>query len=127
MAAVEVEGIQENTYMIRPNFKHKFRSDTVKAAIQEILNEELNGKQYDPEETTNWSKEISDIIKEKLKTLEYDRYKFIVQVVIGEQRGEGVKVATRCLWDSDTDNYAQAVYSNETLFCVAVAYGVFYY
>ncbi|XP_066933266.1 dynein light chain Tctex-type protein 2B-like [Clytia hemisphaerica] len=127
MASVDVESNQENSYVIRPNFKNKFRVELVKSTIQEVLNEELSSKQYDAEETTKWSKEISETIKEKLKTLEYDRYKFIVQVVIGEQRGEGVKVAARCLWDSDTDNYAQAIYSNETLFCVAVAYGVYYY
>ena len=42
----------------------------------------------------------------------YDRYKFVVQCVIGEQRGEGVKMGCRCFWDSDTDNYAQDVFLN---------------
>ncbi|KAM7446123.1 Tctex1 domain-containing protein 2 [Porites harrisoni] len=116
-----------NSYNIRPNFKHKFRPAAVKAIIHDILNEELSGKQYNSEEATSWSKHISDTVKDKLKELELDRYKFIVQVVIGEQRGEGVKVACRCLWDSDTDNYAQDIFMNDTLFCVVAAYGVFYY
>lgn len=47
--------------------------------------------------------------------------------MIGEQRGEGVKMAARCLWDSDTDNYAQDVFLNESLFCVCAAFGVYYY
>jgi len=119
--------IQENTYMIRPNFRNKFRPVAVKNIIHEILGEELGGKQYNAEETGNWTRTISDSIKDKLKGMEYDRYKIVVQVVIGEQRGEGVKFAARCLWDSDTDNYAQDIYTNESLFCVAVAYGVFYY
>jgi len=42
----------------------------------------------------------------------FDRYKFVVQCVIGEQRGEGVKMGCRCFWDSDTDNYAQDVFMN---------------
>jgi len=116
-----------NSYNIRPNFKHKFRPAAVKAIIHDVLNEELSGKQYNSEEATSWSKHISDTVKDKLKELELDRYKFIVQVVIGEQRGEGVKVACRCLWDSDTDNYAQDIFMNDTLFCVVAAYGVFYY
>jgi len=119
--------IQENTYMIKPNFRNKFRPVAVKNIIHEILGEELGGKQYNAEETGNWTRTISDSIKDKLKGMEYDRYKIVVQVVIGEQRGEGVKFAARCLWDSDTDNYAQDIYTNESLFCVAVAYGVFYY
>lgn len=57
--------------------------------------------------------------------LNLDRYKFAVQTMIGEQRGEGVKyvfdlvaaltlgrMASRCLWDSDTDNFAQDTYIN---------------
>ena len=55
------------------------------------------------------------------------RYKVVVQVVIGEQRGEGVRMGTRCLWDADTDNYASDVFMNDSLFCCAAAFGVFYY
>lgn len=50
--------------------------------------------------------------------LQLDRYKYVVQVVIGEQRGEGVKMACRCLWDSDTDNYAQDVFMNVSIICL---------
>jgi hypothetical protein len=40
------------------------------------------------------------------------RYKFVVHSIIGEQRGEGVKAASRCLWDSDTDAVARDVYTS---------------
>ncbi|XP_046573131.1 dynein light chain Tctex-type protein 2B-like isoform X1 [Haliotis rubra] len=116
-----------NTYIIRPNFQHKFRPVTVKEMIHVVLAEHLTGKVYNSEETTELTKTISDDIKTKLKDLGYDRYKFIVQVVIGEQRGEGVKMACRCFWDSDTDNYAQDIFMNDSIFCVAAAFGVFYY
>lgn len=116
-----------SSYKIRPNFKQKFRPVAVKAIIHDVLHEELSGKQYNSEEATSWSKHISDTVKEKLKDLDLERYKFVVQVIIGEQRGEGVKVACRCLWDSDTDNYAQDIFMNDTLFCVVAAFGVFYY
>lgn len=117
----------ENTYMIRPNFLYKFRPADVKETIHIVLNEMLADKQYDAEETTNWCKNISDEIKNRLKDKGMERYKFIVQVVIGEQRGEGVKMACRCFWDSDTDNYSQDIFMNDSLFCVAAAFGVFYY
>ena len=34
------------------------------------------------------------------------------QVVIGEQRGEGVRMGCRCFWDPDTDAYAEDTYRN---------------
>ncbi|XP_077987862.1 dynein light chain Tctex-type protein 2B-like [Glandiceps talaboti] len=117
----------ENTYTIRPNFLHKFRPVIVKEVIHTVLHEMLNDRQYDGEETTNWCKSISDEIKQRLKDQGMERYKYIVQVAIGEQRGEGVKMACRCFWDSDTDNYAQDIFMNDSLFCVAAAFGVFYY
>ena len=56
-----------------------------------------------------------------------DRYKFVVQVVIGEQRGEGVKMGCRCFWDASTDAYATEMFSNESIFAVAVAMGIYMY
>jgi hypothetical protein len=44
--------------------------------------------------------------------LGFKRYKYVVQVVLGEQHGAGVKIGSRCLWDADTDNYASGVFIN---------------
>ena len=65
--------------------------------------------------------------------LDLPRYKIVVQVAIGEKaRGvmvgrtavktraiTGVRVASRCLWDTDTDNYASYSFSNVRA-CVCV-------
>ena len=68
---------------------------------------------YNPELTAQWTREIADEIKNKLKTeVDLPRYKFVVQVVVGEQRGEGVRMGCRCFWDADTDNYAEESYRN---------------
>jgi hypothetical protein len=58
--------------------------------------------------------------------MKFDRYKFIVQCVIGENKGQGVKYGCRCLWDSDTDGMAEYVYLNESLFCAVAAFGIFF-
>ncbi len=86
----------------------RFRPLAIKDVIHQVLKELLHEKQYSSEEAKALSKEISDSIQSRLKGdlliviqcftslffltgLELDRYKYIVQVVIGEQRGEGVK------------------------------------
>lgn len=116
-----------NTYQIRPKLQNRFRQAAVKECIHFVLNEELSGKIYNANEAGKWTKHISVLIKDKIKQLGYERYKFIVQVIIGEQRGEGVMAGSRCLWDSTTDNYASDVYLSETFFCVATAFGIYYY
>ena len=51
-----------------------------------------------------------------------ERYKAIVHVCVGEQRGGGVKAVSKCIWDKDTDNYASHVFINvsNTLYCLSV-------
>lgn len=79
------------------------------------------------EYTSKWSKEISDIVRDKLKELQIPRYKFMVQVVVGERKSQGVRMGCRCLWDSETDNFATAEFSNETIFSTCTAFGVYLY
>lgn len=44
--------------------------------------------------------------------MELERYKIVVNVVMGEKRGEGCRMNCRCFWDADSDNMAHEVYSN---------------
>lgn len=51
----------------------------------------------------------------------------MVNVIIGDQRGQGVRVGTRCFWDYDTDYCASDYYINDSIFCIVTAYGVYLY
>eukprot|EP00983_Pelagomonas_calceolata_P118089 1160470-Pelagomonas_calceolata.AAC.7 len=42
----------------------------------------------------------------------WPRYKYAVQVFVGEQRGEGVRLACRGFWDPQTDSYAHDIFQN---------------
>ncbi|XP_047443796.1 dynein light chain Tctex-type protein 2B [Mugil cephalus] len=116
-----------DTYLIRPNHQHKFKPAVVKDCVREIVRERLSGVRYDPEEVSELSCSLADCVKNKVKNAGFDRYKLVVQVVIGEQRGQGVKISSRCLWDADTDNYAEDVFMNGSLFCVVAVFGSYYY
>eukprot|EP00063_Salmo_salar_P030463 XP_014005298.1 PREDICTED: tctex1 domain-containing protein 2 isoform X1 [Salmo salar] len=70
--------------------RSRFKAAVVKECIRDILREQLSGVQYDPDEVGVLSRSLADCIKDKLKDVGFDRYKLVVQVVIGEQRGEGV-------------------------------------
>uniref|UniRef100_A0A8D1XBA3 choline-phosphate cytidylyltransferase n=1 Tax=Sus scrofa TaxID=9823 RepID=A0A8D1XBA3_PIG len=105
-------GESENTYILRPIFQQRFRPSVVKDCIHAVLKEELANAEYSPEEMPQLTKRLSENIKDKLKGMGFDRYKMVVQVVIGEQRGEGVFMAARCFWDADTDNCTHDVFMN---------------
>ena len=73
-------------------------------------------------------KAVSQKVKEGLVNLRKDeRYKYIVQVTVGENNGQGMKVQSRCVWDEDTDDAAYVSYMTESLFVVVVAFAVYMY
>ncbi|KAK7889367.1 hypothetical protein WMY93_024927 [Mugilogobius chulae] len=116
-------GTSSDTYLIRPNHK----DNCGERCIREVVREQLTGVRYDAEEIQQLSNTVAESIKDRVKKAGIDRYKLAVQVVIGEQRGQGVKMSTRCFWDADTDSYAEDVFITENLFCVAVVFGSYYY
>lgn len=54
-----------------------------------------------------------------------NRYKIVVQVTIGQMKDQGVRVASRCLWDTATDNYASVQFKNQSLWCSTMVFGVY--
>lgn len=61
----------------------------------------------------------------QVKSLGYDRYKLIVQVTLGQKKGQAMRLVSRSLWDTDNDNYATSYYENDSLYCVSQCYGVY--
>ncbi len=115
-------------YKIKPDVKEKFRPTKVRQIIKDLMNKELQDiKEFDNETASNCCKQLSSRIKDRLKNLKLDRYKYIVQVSVGEKKGQGVRVVNRCFWDSETDNMVVEYFMNEKLFCTVTVYGVYTY
>lgn len=112
---------------MRPDLKDKFRPSLVKEVIHGILEEKLTGFVYEAEAAEELGTTIAKVVRDKMTEMNFPRYKYVVSVVIGELRGEGVKVGARCLWDADTDNYSSAMFLAETFFCTATVFATYYY
>lgn len=55
------------------------------------------------------------------------RYKLMVQVLLAENKGSGLRVASRCLWDANTDSSAEVTYITDNLICCVIVFGVYIY
>ena len=75
------EDHNEPSFQIRPSFEKKFRPGAVKETIHQILDDTLAGKTYDTGKVADWSKDIADQIKCRIKEMGYDRYKVVLQCV----------------------------------------------
>lgn len=130
MAASDVRGgpvieIWEPTYRMAPEEKERFLSAHVREIIQKAVEERMEGLVWDSDKCKDLAVELSSVVKERVKALDLPRYKLVAQAYVGEVAGQGATVASRCLWDTKTDNCASFSYKSETVFCTVVVYGLY--
>ena len=98
----------ENTYRLEPREIERyeiwiqifrFYPSKVKSCIEEVVLRNLKDKEYDHATAKLMAETIADQIKMQVKALNIPSYKIVVQTVIGEITGQGVRVASKCLWD----------------------------
>ena len=64
--------------------------------MEAIVKKKLQGAQFNAQEINNWAKEIADETKMELRALVKDkRYKYLVQCIIGQNVGQGVRIGSR--------------------------------
>lgn len=54
------------------------------------------------------------------------RYKLGIQVIFGELKGQGLRVASKSLWDPKFDNWASYTFTNESIYCTAIVFGIYF-
>jgi len=78
------------------------------------VDEKLTNFKYDQLAATNLASELVQQIREMLKRgvedVRIPRYKLMVQCVIGELKGQGLRIMSQCLWDDKLDNYADCTF-----------------
>ena len=115
--------VNPDLYRMEP--RKPFYVPDVKSIIKELFEKHLKGRHYNPEFCKTTAKHLSDLIKEKVKALNYQRYKLITFVHIGQMCKQGVRIASLCLIDESVDNFAEYRYEGNDLFAVGVVYGLY--
>jgi len=114
---------KEPTYRMEP--KTKFDPDVVEEITEKILKLRLEGFKYSPILCSTMSRMLSDEIKDKVKALNFDRYKIVVLVFIGEKNNQGLVISSRCAWDDKFDNSATTTYQSDSMHCTATVFGIY--
>ncbi|XP_065070247.1 dynein light chain Tctex-type protein 2B-like [Rhopilema esculentum] len=114
----------ENTYKMEPD--KRFDLKKAKDLLDKILEENFSDAEYDPTKSGILAKRVSTIIKDRMKTLGFERFKYVCNVIIGQNGNHGIKVASRYLWDARRDNWINASFSNKELFVVASVFALYF-
>ena len=116
----------ENTYQLEPDAHSKFSPARVEAILKDVLESRLKNISYDPEQCRRVATDLVSVIKSRTKTCGFRRYKLVCNVLIMENKGQGTHVASRGLFNTDTDSFAAYTYRNATLIAVAHVYGLYF-
>ncbi|KAJ2787163.1 Tctex1 domain-containing protein 2 [Coemansia interrupta] len=114
--------------MPQPDYMHKFRPATARPLIGEILRGEIGGWRYDAAEVAEVGKRVSEAITKRLSSeAGMERYKFITNVSLFQNDGQGARMGTSMVWDAESDAAVQETYASEGVRCVAVVFAVYVY
>ncbi|XP_044265499.1 hepatoma-derived growth factor-related protein 2-like [Tribolium madens] len=113
-----------NTYKLESD--NPFKPEKVTKILEAVMTEALENLTYDPEKCPKQAKWASSAIRAKVKELQFERYKLICLVTIGEKNSQDVFVTCRFLWDVDRDRYATYSLENTFVFGIAQCFGVYY-
>ena len=121
----------ERNYEIRPKLIMKFTREKVYDVIKNVLEQKMQSMKgkYNHEDAMQLNKEICDEVKLQLKEdkMNFKRYKILVHCIIGEKKGQGIKIGCRCMWDMTCDSVVSASWENEYTYAFCIAYGVYFY
>ena len=114
--------VTQNTYELNP------KSLFCPAIVEKILKEKLEFLEtvnYHADTARVISNDLANAIRVQVKPL-FPRYKLVVHVTIGGKGHQGIKVASKCFWDVERDNFASYTVTSRDLFAVATVYGVYF-
>ena len=104
-----------------------FCSEDIEPIAESILTDKLKDAKYDPSTCKTLSQELAGCIMEKLKSLNYKRYKLVAVVSLGSVKERpGLQFGSRCFWNQNTDKFVSVKYTNGSLFAVAMIYGLYF-
>ncbi|KAF5305102.1 hypothetical protein FQA39_LY09364 [Lamprigera yunnana] len=113
-----------NTYKLQSD--KPFHVAKVEQILNDVLTEALENLTYNSEKCSHLTKWATAVIKDRVKSEKYDRYRLIIIVSIGEKAHQHVCCVMGFLWDLERDKYAVCVQENATVFAIAMCFGIYY-
>ena len=115
--------VYENTYKLVPD--SRFHEGQVREIIKNVFTENIREKQYDAAMCGSKCKLMSEIIKERVKHLNMDRFKIVCVVMMGQEAKQSMLVSSRCLWDQRFDNHVTVEFKKGNLVALGLVFAVY--
>lgn len=96
--------------------------------VIQILEQQLNGKEYENNKSLELSQEIADLVLDKINTSHatpngLHRYKYVVNCSI-QKHGSGLQSSSACLWNTSTDVATCVKFEHKNIDCTVHIYAI---
>ncbi|KAK2149618.1 hypothetical protein LSH36_444g02052 [Paralvinella palmiformis] len=115
---------RQPSYRMEP--RRRLDIEHIKSTVEVIINRRMKGFHYSADVAGIVTKIITEEIKDAVKEMNFDRYKLVCMVSLGQRQGQGVRISSRCVWDPSTDNHCTYSWSNGKVFCTATVFGMYH-
>lgn len=112
----------ENTFKLSPDDNKRFYAFKLKPIIQDTVIKEVEKADTQSIKGQHLTIELADIIRSLTKDMYQPRYKVLVFVAVGDNRGQDMRLASRCLWNTDFDNCVSVSHSTKNIWASAIVY-----
>ncbi|KAM3963328.1 dynein light chain Tctex-type 5-A [Aphomia sociella] len=111
------------TYQLNP--KKRFDADQVQKILERVVSYELGEVEYSEKQVPDLCLSLAETLRNAVKEENYNRYRIIVMVTIGQRRQQSVHMFHSFLWDHERDAFAAFNFENCHLFANVVVYGIY--
>ncbi|XP_010887192.2 tctex1 domain-containing protein 3 [Esox lucius] len=116
------KGKLANTYRLGP--KQKFLPHFIKKKCDELMNNSFGEIAYDHDKCKDVADKVAADILAFCTEQVFDRYRYVVRVVVGDKKDQTVKIASRTLWDVEKDNFLTLKCENRHIFAVGMVFAI---
>ncbi|PFH32760.1 Tctex-1 family protein [Besnoitia besnoiti] len=120
--------VYECTYRLGPSEDEKFFPSRVESMLEKVMGDFFRDKVFDPEHAASWAQQASGRVMEEMRAMQQQqmpRFKIVVQVVIAENAGQGIRVSSKSLWDVNLDNWGSYTHVQSDMYAVAMVFGCY--
>ena len=132
----KLERLEEEREEQRPVMitRHRYKTEPAKILpepavlriVKDVLKFFFEGIKYDADVFRNLTKKTCNIIRERVKQLDYPRYKIVSFVHAGQNRHQDMRIASRALLSRRFDRYTEYTMQGKDFFVIGVVYGFYF-
>ena len=120
--------IIQPTYELKPSEDNRFIPAEVERACEPIVKAHLDDFTWNAESRAQNTKALQALlnaIMTRVKDMDIPRYKIVIQLSLGENMGQAVRVGSQSLWESELDRTAEVSYINQSIWASLLVIGYY--